>query len=274
MQDACRKVSAVAALALLACGCRPDAAPAPAARPAITDADLAAFLAANYGPEALPKTSWPGEDDGVALVRSVCASGSAPEDPRRRWLLAVCTEVPDAGHAQSGAIDAFVLAKETGGVRTLASERGVAFGSGGQPGVVTLVRAGFDRPGFLLREAWTGQGYLIGTQSLVVFDGEQLRTVARLREALEHPDDATCAAPPCTDATFDVDFDLRLDATDPTRTAYPLLVHEHGRECGATVDRDHRLEIDAATGTYRVPAALMREDCLLRPETNPGESVP
>jgi hypothetical protein len=150
--------------------------------------------------------------------------------------------------------------------------RDQGFGSDGQPGTVTLVRLGRERGGFVVEETWVGQGFVFGTRSILEFRDGALRTLATVRSGISNTGAMDCVdASDCSDAGFELEFAQSLDDSAPAADAYPLLVHETGHECGAAVDRRHRLEFDAASARYPVPGTLMREDCLRN--SNPVSGV-
>jgi hypothetical protein len=225
------------------------------------DAVLVRVLLGIYGPgQVSMREARPGSD-APPLRRTPCASAPAPADPSHRWLLAVCMANEDAGHAEAGAIDFFVL-DPAANWATVASLRDQPSGNAGYPGTVVLSAAGYARPAFIVEESWSGQGYTLGTRTIVALVDGKLREVASMRSALSHPEDAECSGARCAKTTFDVGFEMRFDATNPTRAAYPLLVHESGTECGAKVDRDQVVAFDAEAGKYLVPPELQREGCL------------
>jgi hypothetical protein len=152
-----------------------------------------------------------------------------------------------------------VLEPTLRGFHAIAFARDQGFGSDGHPGVVSLVRLGRDRAGFIVEEAWTGQGFFLGTQSVHEFRDGTLQQLAKLRSKLSDSNG------------LDLTFALSLDAGTPDVDAYPLLVHETGRECGVDVDRRHRFAFEAGVARYPVPGTLMREDCLRN--SNPVSGV-
>jgi hypothetical protein len=254
-------------VALAACTGRDE----PAATSAPDDkAALQSFLAATYGQQARSRGEWPA-DGRTGYVRSVCAQGRSLVAGAERVLLAVCTDGEATGHGESGLVDFFVIAPTSPAWRSVAQLREVESGSWGHPGTVTIQRIGRDRPAFVIESTWAGQGYAFTTNSLFGLVGEQLRPVAMLREAITH-DGEDCVEAGCEDASFDVAFDLAIDAGDAAAESYDLLVHEHGEQCGQTLDLRHRLAFDAATGRYEVPDSLMREDCSDTAAEVPGQA--
>lgn len=221
------------------------------------------FLSATYGATASLVASWASHDDHERLLqRQVCANQAVDVRGQAHRLLAVCATVNDAGHAESGLIDFFVLRHEAQGWQVAASQRDGAFGSFGRPGDVSTLRLGHDFYGFRVDQSWVGQGYLIGTQSIVVPRGERLAVAAAVRSSLDNEGAIDCDDEPrCEARKLDLRFDLRVDQAAPEAKVYPLLVREHGRDCGRTLERSYRLDFDPATGQYAVPEALQREDC-------------
>lgn len=262
-----------ALLVLLSAACRPQA-PAPPA-PFAAEASLAAYLTGIYGTGAARGDAWADGAQDQRVQRSVCAFGPMEGDLRGHYLLAVCGEWLAGGHASPGLIDFHLLEPTNEGFRPTAVARDQGFGSDGHPGTVTLVRLGRERGGFLVEEAWVGQGHVFGTRSITEFRDGALRTLAAVRSGIANSGAMECFdGPGCGAAGFAVRFAQTLDDSAPTADAYPLLVHETGRECGSAVDRHHRLAFDAASARYPVPDALMREDCLPNSATTPGADQP
>jgi hypothetical protein len=260
MTAALRAVLALLVLAVSAC--KPQA-PEPAPTPAFdAKASLVAYLTGVYGVHAARGETWIDGADDARVQRSVCAFGPMEGDPRRHFLLAVCGEWLARGHSSPGLVDFHLLEPTADGFHPTATARDHGFGSDGHPGTVSLVRLGRERGGFLVEEGWVGQGLVTGTRSIVEFRDGALRTLAAVRSGIANAGAADCLEAADCASSFDVDFAQSLDDSAPAADAYPLLVHETGRECGAEVDRRHRFAFDAASGRYPVPATLMREDCL------------
>jgi hypothetical protein len=249
-------------------GCRSHAPEAPvvAGPPPLTP-----YLAGVYGANASSDAPW---TDAEQVQRSVCAFGPVPGDDRARRLLAVCGTPADAGHATPGLVDFHVVEPTGAGWHTVDIARDQEFGSSGNPGVVTLAHLGRARAGFVVESGATGQGWVIGTRTLLEFRGGTLATLAVVRSELDNEGVGCDPGPDCAAQAVALTFDLGFDAANPTADAYPLLVHEHGSECGETVERRHRLEFDAALGRYPVPPALMREACLRNVDPASGVANP
>jgi hypothetical protein len=254
----------VAALLLAsAIGCHRDE-PAPAA-PFDAKRALTAYLGGVYGVDATRGTTWSEGRDDARVERGVCAFGPMPGEPRGRYLLAVCGTLPMGGHAEPGVVDFHLLEPAEAAFHPVAVARDEASGSDGAPGTVTLVRLGRERGGFIVAEGWTGQGYLLESLSVREFQEGTLQTLAQLRTHIDNLGASDCSGSDCGPGSFAVDFETGFDATHADADGYPLLVHEHGRECGADVELRHRLDFDATTRRYPVPDALMREDCRRNP---------
>jgi hypothetical protein len=183
--------------------------------------------------------------------------------------------LPAGGHASPGLIDFHLLEPTSEGFQPTAVARDQGFGSDGQPGTVTLVRLGRERGGFVVEESWVGQGFVFGTRSILEFRDGALRTLAAVRSGIANAGALDCTdTADCADASFELEFTQTLDDSAPAADAYPLLVHETGHECGAVVDRRHRLEFDVDSARYPVPDALMREDCLANSAPMTGTTNP
>ena len=233
---------------------------------------LDAYLGSIYGTAVAHDKAWTDGADDARVQRKVCAFGTTEGATRGRYLLAVCGESPEVGHAAPGLIDFHVLEPTPRGFHAVEFARDHGFGSDGHPGVVSLVRLGRDRAGFEVTESWTGQGTSLGTRSVHEFRDGTLQPLATLRSAISNMGASNCAKDaPCATLGFDLSFALSFDNSQPDVDAYPLTVHETGYECGSWVDRRHRFVFDAALGRYPVPATLMREDCLQH--SNPVSGV-
>lgn len=266
-----RAALAVALLALLA-ACHREA-DAPAA-PFDAKRALTAYLGGVYGVDATRAPTWTEGPDDARIERRVCAFGPIPGEPRGHYLLAVCGTLPVAGHAEPGLIDFHLIEPAEAAFHPLAVARDEASGNSGNPGTVSLAPLGRGRGGFLVGEDWTGQGYRFGTLSVREFQDGTLQTLAQLRTHIDNLGASACAGPGCDPETFEVDFESTFDAAHPNADGYPLLVHEHGRECGSDVERRHRFEFDAALRRYPIPDALMREDCLVNLDPDTGATRP
>lgn len=253
-----RIVALLAIVFAASCG-REQSAPPP---PFDAKAALASYLGGIYGAEAARGQAWTDGADDARVQRSVCAFGTTAGETRGRYLLAVCGEVLAGGHAMPGLIDFHVLEPTPSGFHPIELARDQGFGSDGQPGTVSLARLGRERGGFVVEEAWVGQGTVLGTRSVHEFRGGTVQPLATLRSELANGDG------------LDVTFAMSFDAAEPDADAYPLLVHETGRDCGTAVDRRHRIAFDAGTGRYPVPATLMREDCLRNSNPVSGVALP
>ncbi|MGH8028995.1 MAG: hypothetical protein ACREO3_03570 [Arenimonas sp.] len=236
------------------------------------DAPIGPYLVGIYGPTATPKGTWTDGADDARMERSVCAFGPMAGDTLGRRLLAVCATPLDAGHATPGLIDFHELKPAPDGWHPVEIARDQEFGNDGNPGTVSLVRLGRNRGGFVVEETWIGQGFVLGSRSLLEFRGGTLATLATLRTDLDNQGTLDCDdAGACNGDLVSLQFDQHLDASEIDADAYPLRVHEHGTECGQAVDRQHRFAFEAGTGRYSIPPALMREDCLRN--VNPGSGV-
>ena len=261
-----------ALLVLLLAACKPQA---PAPPPAFdAKASLAAYLTGISGVDAARGETWTDGAPDQRVERSVCAFGPMAGDARGHYLLAVCGEWLAGGHASPGLVDFHLLEPTADGFHPTATARDQGFGSDGHPGTVTLVRLGRERGGFVVEEGWVGQGYVFGTRSITEFRDGALRTLATVRSGIANAGAMDCAAAADCAAAVDLDFALSLDDSAPAADAYPLLVHETGRECGSDVDRRHRFAFDAASARYPVPATLMREDCLQNSNPDTGVARP
>ena len=232
-------------------------------------ARLQAFLVARYGNQASLAGRWPGQwtqDEQTHPVSwQVCAEQPVVIGKTWQQLLAVCGEQLDAGHVSSGTIDFYVLRPVDDAFEVVAERTGGAYGSSGRPGTVDIIRAGSDFYGFRNENSWTGQGYFLQSQNLILPGPHGLVEAGSLRSHIDNNAALDCDDPTqtedCRARNFDVDFTLRMDDSDRSARVWPLLVEETGANCGARVHEQHRFTLDPATWTYRFPDSLKREGC-------------
>ncbi|MNV34015.1 hypothetical protein D3C71_1254160 [compost metagenome] len=278
-------VIALALASAVLAGCKPAAAPTPtppvatapaAATPAAPaphvsrTARLQAFLAARYGKAARLSEGWrgPWAQDGQARATDwqVCAEQPVVSGDSWQQLLAVCGELVDAGHADPGTIDFYVLRPSRDSFEVAAELTGGTYGSSGRPGTVEIIRAGSDFYGFRNESGWYGQGYALQSQALILPGPNGLVDTGSVRSHIDNVaaydcDDAE-QAEDCRTRTFNLDFALRMDDSDRSARTWPVLIEETGIECGGKqVRREHRFTLDPKTWTYAYPDALQREGC-------------
>ncbi|HGK7302660.1 TPA: hypothetical protein ACJ509_000490 [Stenotrophomonas maltophilia] len=271
--------------AALLAGCKPAAEPAPAP-PAEAEAPAAAstaaaghvsrtarlqaFLTARYGKDAQLSDGWRGnwtqDGDTRPVDWAVCAEQPVVSGDSWQQLLAVCGEVVDAGHADAGTIDYYVLRPSGDGFEVAGELTGGTYGSSGRPGSVEILRFGSDFYGFRNVSGWYGQGYSLQTQSFILPGPNGLVDAGSVRSHIDNTaaydcDDAE-QAEDCRTRMFDFDFALRMDDSNRSARIWPLLIEETGSSCGGNnVRRTHRFTLDPKSWTYSFPDALQREGC-------------
>lgn len=281
-------VLALAGAAVLA-GCKPAAesspgpvADAPAAPPASPaqhvsrTARLQAFLTQRYGSDATLSGQWRGKwtqgDETRPIDWQVCAEQPVVTGDGWQQLLAVCGALADGAHIDPGTIDFFVLRPEGAGFQVASELTGQRFGSGGQPGTASVIRAGSDFYGFRVEDGWFGQGFSLLSQTLVLPGPKGLVATGNVRshidnDALYECDNIDEAADPdnaesCRIRRFSIDFTLRFDDSDRSARIWPLLIEETGNTCGGKqVRQQHRFTLDPKTWAYSFPESLRREGC-------------
>lgn len=283
----------VAALAAACAACAPADGPAPSApaneaapQPAtagattpsspdtIDDAAVSAFLVSIYGAGARTEGEWThppadaafraeGEADSQ-VTRTVCAREPARVGGRPALLLAVCGAVQDAGHPAAGTNDFFLLQGGGDKLAATASAHMAEFGSRGAPGKVEAARLGADLYGFVVESGFYNMGQGVQTRHVVLPKQGAFADAGWFNASLTNEDwIAGCRdSGQCTaNDAYAVDFEFAIDDTDAGAKAYPLLVREKGTACGKPADARYRLELDPASMTYAVPAALQRQSC-------------
>lgn len=279
---------ALLSMALLA-GCKPAAEPgadpkadapaAAAAEPAThvsRTARLQAFLAKRYGSNAKLSGEWRGnwtqDDETRPIDWQVCAEQPVVTGDSWQQLLAVCGALADGAHIDPGTIDFFVLKPKGDGFEVTSELTGERFGSGGQPGTASIIRAGSDFYGFRVEDGWFGQGFSLLSQTLVLPGPNGLVATGNVRSHIDNDAQYECdnideAADPdnaesCRIRRFSIDFALRFDDSDRSARVWPLLIEESGNTCGGKrVQQQHRFTLDPKTWTYSFPESLRREGC-------------
>ncbi|WP_406754141.1 hypothetical protein [Stenotrophomonas maltophilia] len=279
---------ALAAAALLA-GCKPTAAPVPAA-PSETStathaeptahvsrtARLQAFLVQRYGKNARLSGEWHGSwtQDGETrpMDWQVCAEQPVVSGDSWQQLLAVCGALSEGAHIDPGTIDFFVLRPQGDGFEVASELTGERFGSGGQPGTASIIRAGSDFYGFRVEDGWFGQGFSLLSQSLILPGPDGLVASGSVRSHIDNDAQYECdtvdastdpdTANDCRTRRFSIDFALRFDDSDRSARVWPLLIEETGNTCGGKrLRQQHRFTLDTKTWTYSFPESLRREGC-------------
>lgn len=286
-------MKSLAALALVGAavlaGCKPAAEPEPAppsdaARAAPAEptahvsrtARLQAFLVQRYGSNAKLSGEWHGswidDDETRPMDWHVCAEQPVVSGDSWQQMLAVCGALSEGAHIDAGTIDFFVLRSKGDGFEVSSELTGQRFGSGGQPGTASVIRAGSDFYGFRVEDGWFGQGFSLLSQTLVLPGPNGLVATGNVRshidnDALYECDNIDEAADPdnaesCRIRRFSIDFAMRFDDSDRSARIWPLLIEEAGTTCGGKpVRQQHRFTLDPKTWAYSFPESLRREGC-------------
>lgn len=281
-------VLALAGTAVLA-GCKPAAEPsmapkvdAPAVAPTAPEqhvsrtARLQAFLVQRYGSNAKLSGQWHGSwiDDGETrpMDWQVCAEQPVVSGDSWQQLLAVCCALSEGAHIDPGTIDFFVLRPKGDGFDVASELTGERFGSGGQPGTASIIRAGSDFYGFRVEDGWFGQGFSLLSQSLILPGPKGLVASGSVRSHIDNDAQYECdnlgassdpeTVEDCRTRRFSIDFALRFDDSDRSARIWPLLIEETGTTCGGKqVRQEHRFTLDPKTWAYSFPESLRREGC-------------
>lgn len=232
----------------------------------VSDAEAVRLLREVYREKATLKGEWPasaasGREGEIAPAsRTVCAdSGAADAGPRR---IAVCTSFADAGHAQSGEVDLFLILDPRGAktqARIGASERGVQTGGWGTPGDVSFFRIGPGRTAFALSSGFNNMGWSTGNVSLYHAESDRFARMLTVSTDLSNtgacdPDeDRACQA-----KSIALECTLRADTGRYDHGFYGLVVDVKGERGGRKVARS--IPIPVSGGVYRVPVEALRRD--------------
>jgi len=239
-------------------------------------ARLQAFLTERYGNDAKLSGEWRGtwaqESETRPMDWQVCAEQPVVTGDSWQQLLAVCGALADGAHIDPGTIDFFVLHPKGEGFEVVSELTGERFGSGGQPGSASIIRAGSDFYGFRVEDGWFGQGFSLLSQSLILPGPKGLVATGNVRSHIDNDAQYECenvdaAADPdtaedCRTRRFSIDFALRFDDSDRNARVWPLLIEETGSTCGGKqVRQEHRFILDPKSWTYPFPESLHREGC-------------
>lgn len=263
--------SAAFVIALAACLSSSALALTPPAPGRVTDADAQRLLRETYGEPVTLQGEWPAKSgardaDAMASVsRSVCAdSGAEGFGPRR---IAVCTAFADAGHAQSGEVDLFLLLDPRGGqtrARIGAQERGVQTGGWGSPGEVTFQDIGPGRIAFALSSGYANMGWSTGNVALYYLENghaENDRFERVLSLATELSNGGVCDPDEdrgCRARAIDLSCTLRFDRSRIEDGRYAASIAVSGTRGGRKIARIIPVPFDA--GRYRIDDATLQRD--------------
>ena len=254
----------------LACATALIASPAFALTPLpaghVSDTEALRLLREVYREKATLKGEWPAaaaarsQDEIAPTSRTVCAdSGAADPGPRR---IAVCTSFADAGHAQPGEVDLFLLLDPRGKqkqARIGASERGIASGGWGTSGDVGFFRIGPGRAALALSSGFSSMGWSTGNVSLYHAESDRFSRMLTVSTNLSNtgtcdPDeDRVCRA-----KSVALECTLRVDARRYDHGFYGLVVDVKGERGGKKVARN--IPIPMSGGRYRAPKEALRRD--------------
>lgn len=252
----------------IVCGSTLLASPAfaltPLAQGHVSDAEAVRLLREVYREKATLKGDWSAsagarsEDEIAPTSRTVCAdSGADNPGPRR---IAVCTSFADAGHAQPGEVDLFLLLDPRGKqkqARIGASERGLQTNGWGTPGDVSFFEVGPGRIAFALDSGFTNMGWTVSSRSLHHAESdrfESLLTVGTGRDntGVCDPDEDRA----CKRKSVTLECTLVANRSGGGKF-YPLDLVVSGQQAGKPVKRT--LAIPYRDGAYQLSAALLQK---------------
>lgn len=246
----------------------PAAALTPPAPGHVSDAEALRLLRGVYGEPVSLTEEWKAkperrQDDARApSARKVCAdTGASAWGPRQ---IAICSSLDDAGHAEPGEVDLFLILDPRGvdtRARIGAQERRLQSGGWGTPGEVGLVEIGSHRTAFALHSGYSQMGW--STESVQLYQADDDRFVERLSFAT-HLDNGGACDPDedrgCRAKSVSLDCTLHVDPATADRGFYALGIDVAGERGGRKVKRSIPAPFD---GERYVPdpKALARDGC-------------
>lgn len=240
-----------------------------AAKETPSSSRLAWFLQSHYGRAASTRRHWTTvgtlHDQTYDFDHRVCANHATRHGRTTRRLLAVCMVIDGGGHPEPGRIDVYLLNESISATQIVAEARGLEFGTFGIPGEVEVVRLGEHLHGLRVDSRDAGSGHEFTYRSFVLPRGRSFAVAMTTLVSHLYDGAGRCALDDdtgCRRARIDLRFDTRIDDSVPSRTHYPIRIHERGLDCGRHIDRHHVLRFDVRRGRYPVDASLEREQCL------------
>lgn len=212
-------------------------------------------LTRRYG--SLPGPGKARRSDGLEAKLKVCLRQASTEKGAHRTWVGVCTELVDASHAQPGLIDLLVFADSQGVSRVVAETTGLESGSFGEPGEVELVEVGPRLRAFALSSSFTGMGSIIETLDWYVQEGSRMRGI--LSSQLYASNEGMS---PCDDDSLACRWEgrkLEIDSSSVRSGHFSLVVWDTARKDGQFPTSRSRVDFDADSGRYVLPAPLIPE---------------
>ena len=234
--------------------------------PRNSDVSAAAFIQSHYGKYDPRYKGYPVMDDDETskplYVMSECENKPIPIKGAEHLLLAMCSSPPNeemGSHGERGMIDFYVLRKESTGWVTAAQLLKLESGSYGVAGNVKAIKLGKNFYGFLIEETWMGQGYEIGTRTIVAPKDEQLLEVAVFRSSLANSgvtaSDCKETESLCEPSTS-LDFQMKIDDSNASAVVFPIYVDVSGVKSDIATKARYRLDFNRRSWHYNVPAEL------------------
>jgi len=246
----------------------PASALTPQAPGHVTNAEALRLLRGVYREPMSLKDEWKAkperrqDDSRAPSARKVCAdTGASALGPRQ---IAVCSSLDDAGHAEPGEVDLFLILDPRGTdtqARIGAQERGLQSGGWGTPGEVGLVEIGSHRTAFALHSGYSQMGW--STESVQLYQADDDRFVERLSFAT-HLDNSGACDPDedraCRAKSVSLDCALHVDPAKADRGFYAISIDVVGERGDRKVKRSIPAPFNGERYTPDAKA-LEREGC-------------
>lgn len=244
----------------------PAMALTPAAKGRVANEDASRLLKSAYGEDVTLGSAWPVSKayaETAAMqggMREICAdSGADGYGPRR---IAVCTSFQDAGHADGGMVDLWLLLDPRAPDRQArigASKRDIATGSWGSPGTVRFMEIGSGRIAFAIDDGFAQMGWSTSRVSLYHAESDRFEKVLNLATHLSNG--GVCdpkETRDCRAKSISLDCTLRADKSRYANGYYALALDISGQRGGRKIKRT--IAIPFNNGVYKVQEAVLKRD--------------
>ncbi|HNY29561.1 MAG TPA: hypothetical protein PKO15_01620 [Fibrobacteria bacterium] len=210
-------------------------------------------LASLYGP--LPGSGKASRPDSLETRVEVCLRKTVRAGVSSQTWVAVCGNVLEAPHAQTGWVDLLVFSDSAGSDRLVGQVKGLESGSFGVPGEVSLVRIGAHRHAFALSSSYMGMGSMIETVDWYGWESPRLRPILSTRLQVSNEGEI-----PCEEDSLECRWEHRrlvVDSSDPRAGYFPIVVEDSARSDGAFLVAGAKVAFQEDSARYPLPEPLV-----------------